>query len=118
MNPRQASSTHTEQLGDEVAVYDAARQRVHALNPTAARVWRQCDGATSPEEMAAALRRDLAVADAEAVVDLTLRHLAHAHLLEAPADRRADRSGWTRRALLHRGVAGSLLPAIYSIAAP
>ena len=99
MYPRQAPSTHTEQLGDEVAVYDAARKRVHALNPTAARVWRQCDGATSPEAMAAALRRDLAVPEAEAVVELTLRHLARAHLLEAPAIGPSDRQGWTRRAL-------------------
>jgi Coenzyme PQQ synthesis protein D (PqqD) len=45
---------------------------VHALNATAARVWQQCDGATSPEVIAAALHRDLAMPEAEAVVDLTL----------------------------------------------
>ena len=48
MYPRQSRTTHTEQLGDEASVYDWARAQVHALNPTAARVWRQCDGATSP----------------------------------------------------------------------
>ena len=48
MYPRQSPTTHTEQLGDEASVYDWARAQVHALNPTAARVWRLCDGATSP----------------------------------------------------------------------
>ena len=58
MYPRQSPTTHTEQLGDEASVYDWARAQVHALNPTAARVWRQCDGATSPEAIAAGLRVD------------------------------------------------------------
>ena len=48
MYPRQSATTHTEQLGDEASVYDWARGQVHALNPTAACVWRQCDGATTP----------------------------------------------------------------------
>ncbi len=117
MYPRQSSTTHTEQLGDEVAVYDRARAQVHALNPTAARVWRQCDGATSPDAMAAALARD-SVPEAEAVVDLTLRELARRHLLESPVDSRADRPARTRRWLLGRGVAVAMLPAIYSIVAP
>ena len=54
--PRRSPTTHTEQLGDEASVYDWARAQVHALNPTAAFVWRQCDGATSPDAIAAALR--------------------------------------------------------------
>ncbi len=118
MHPRRSPTVHTETLGDEVAVYDRARQQVHALNATAGRVWQLCDGATSPEAMAAALRRDLALPEAEAVVTLTLRHLARAHLLEVQGDLPADRRGLTRRALLGRGVAASLLPAIYSIVAP
>jgi hypothetical protein len=48
MYPRQSPTTHTEQLGDEASVYDWARAQVHALNPTAARVWRQCDGCDEP----------------------------------------------------------------------
>ncbi len=117
MYPQQSPTTHTEQLGDEVAVYDRARAQVHALNPTAACVWRQCDGATSPDAMAAALARDR-VPEAEAVVDLTLRELARLHLLESPVDSRADRPARTRRWLLGRGVAAAMLPAVYSIAAP
>ena len=72
MYPRQSPTTHTEQLGDEASVYDWARAQVHALNPTAACVWRQCDGATSPDAIAAALRVEMGVPEADAVVDLTL----------------------------------------------
>ena len=72
MYPRQSPTTHTEQLGDEASVYDWARAQVHALNPTAAFVWRLCDGATSPAAIAAAVQRELDLPEAEAVVDLTL----------------------------------------------
>ena len=112
MYPRQSPTTHTEQLGDEASVYDWARAQVHALNPTAARVWRQCDGATSPEAIAAALRVEMGVPEAEAVVDLTLAQLARLHLLELPDESRGDRPATTRRWLLGRGVAAAMLPAI------
>ena len=118
MYPRQSPTTHTEQLGDEASVYDWARGQVHALNPTAARVWRQCDGATSPDAIAAVLRAEMGIPEAEAVVDLTLTQLARVHLLELPVESRGDRPAPTRRWLLGRGVAAAMLPAIYSIVAP
>ena len=118
MYPRQSPTTHTEQLGDEASVYDWARAQVHALNPTAACVWRQCDGATSPDAIAAALRREMGIPEADAVVDLTLTQLARLHLLELPVESRGDRPATTRRWLLSRGVAAAMLPAIYSIVAP
>ena len=118
MYPRQSPTTHTEQLGEEASVYDWARAQVHALNPTAARVWRQCDGATSPDAIAAALRVEMGIPEAEAVVDLTLAQLARLHLLELPVESRSDRPATTRRWLLGRGVAATMLPAIYSIVAP
>ncbi len=118
MYPRQSPTTHTEQLGDEASVYDWARAQVHALNPTAARVWRQCDGTTSPDAIAAALRVEMGIPEADAVVDLTLRQLARLHLLELPVESRGDRPATTRRWLLGRGVAAAMLPAIYSIVAP
>ena len=118
MYPRQSPTTHTEQLGDEASVYDWARGQVHALNPTAARVWRQCDGATSRDAIAAVLRVEMGIPEADAVVDLTLAHLARLHLLEQPVESRGDRSPPSRRWLIGRGLTAALLPAIYSIAAP
>jgi hypothetical protein len=43
MYPRQSPSTHTEQLGDEVAVYDRARTQVHP----ATRPRRACGGSVT-----------------------------------------------------------------------
>src|SRR4029077_6282892 len=105
MYPRRSPTTHTEQLGDEASVYDWARGEVHALNPTAARVWRQCDGATRREEIAATLRAEMGIPEAEAVVDLTLAHLARVHLLEVPVEAivsTGERSAPTRRWLSGR----------------
>ena len=78
----------------------------------------QCDGATSPEAIAALLRVEMGIPEAEAVVDLTLTQLARLHLLELPVEPRGDRSAPTRRWLLSRGLAAAMLPAIYSIVAP
>jgi Coenzyme PQQ synthesis protein D (PqqD) len=50
--PKRAETVHVEQLGEELCIYDWQRKEVHALNPTAARVWQQCDGQTSPEQIA------------------------------------------------------------------
>ena len=118
MYPRQSVTTHTEQLGDEASVYDWANAQVHALNPTAACVWRLCDGATSPDAIAAVLQREMEIAEAEAVVKLTLTELAHRHLLEVPAESRDDRPAPTRRWLLGRGLKAAMLPAVYTILTP
>ena len=112
MYPRRSRTTHTEQLGDEASVYDWARAHVHALNPTAARVWQLCDGETSAAAIAAALRRDTGIAEADAVVELTLAQLARLHLLEQPVEPRGARPAPTRRWLLGRGLAAAMLPAI------
>ena len=85
---------------------------MHALNPTAARVWQRCDGSTSPGEIAAVLRREMGTPEAEALVALTLEQLARVHLLEVPVESRRDRPVTTRRWLLSRGVAAAMLPAI------
>ncbi len=55
-NPQQSATVHVETLGEEVCLYDWQRKEVHALNPTAALVWQQCDGQTSPEQIVGRLR--------------------------------------------------------------
>ena len=113
--PYRIQSVHVESIDGELCVYDTARQRVHALNHTAAFVWQRCDGRTAPAELAAALSAEASIDDAEAVVQLTLQELAAAQLLAAPIDEVAPVS---RRDLLRRGVAAAAIPAIYSIVAP
>jgi hypothetical protein len=117
MYPRKSSTVHVEALGGELCVYDWQRGRVHALNATAALVWQHCDGVTSPDAIAAVLRQELGAPEAEALVGETLRQLAQAQLLAAPAERSTDPSIPARRVLLHTGVTAALLPLIYTIAA-
>jgi hypothetical protein len=41
-----------EELGDELLVYDLDGDNVHCLTPTAARVWRACDGKIDASDLA------------------------------------------------------------------
>jgi hypothetical protein len=116
--PAQATTVHVEQIGDELCVYDWRRKHVHALNPTAAKVWQLCDGQTSPAQIGAALQFALGVPNAEEVVWLTLAQLERAHLLAEAVVRPSGRRALPRRQFLKLGVAAALLPVIHSIVAP
>jgi hypothetical protein len=108
-------------LPDEVLVYDEARHRAHCLSPTAALVWKQCDGRTT----VAALGRRLAAHPGgrsldRATVELALAELARARLLVEPAVRRADGSRLTRREVLRRAglAAAAAVPLVASVTVP
>src|SRR4051812_1440072 len=111
-NPKRAGTVHVETLGNEVCIYDWQRKEVHALNPTAARVWQQCDGQTSPQQIAATLAAELNVPDAEELVWLTLSKLEKAHLLAEPVIKPAQRRVLPRREFLRLGIAAALLPVV------
>src|SRR5262249_13807665 len=49
----------TQELADEVLVYDMQRHRAHSLNRTAALVWRHCDGNTPVAEIAQRVQQEL-----------------------------------------------------------
>jgi hypothetical protein len=116
--PKRAETVHVEQLGDELCLYDWQRKQVHALNPTAARVWQLCDGCTSPQQIAARLAAELNVAQAEELVWLTLSKLEQAHLLAEAVVKPARRKLLPRREFLKLGIAAAALPLIHSIVAP
>ena len=116
--PRQSRTVHIEPLGDELCVYDWSHQEVHALNPTAARVWRMCDGQTSIEQMAAMLQADWGIPNAEALVAMTLHQLEQARLLAEPVKQPDEQRTLTRREALRLGVTAALLPVVHSIVAP
>ena len=109
-----------EELSGETLVYDRSREKAHCLNPTAALVWRSCDGKTSRGEIAARLRAELDAPADEELVTLALARLAEAKLLEEPSA--ATGSGFTRRQLAGRlGLVGALsllLPVVTTINAP
>jgi len=119
MLPRQSPTTHTEILDDEVCVYEWTRKEVHALNATAARVWRICDGRTSAAEMIERLQPDWSATQAEAIVGLALAEFDQKHLLSARVDAPPDDRQFSRRDLIRRlGLAAATLPVITSIVAP
>jgi coenzyme PQQ synthesis protein D (PqqD) len=123
MNPRaRKDGLVIRELNGELLVYDLERHRAHCLNPTAALVFKQCDGRTSPARMARALRETLDAPADEKWVSFALDRLAKAHLLEGEsalplASRSLSRRDLVRRAGQIAGLA-LLLPAVTSIVAP
>lgn len=119
LRPLRISTAHVEHLGSEVCVYDWKRNEVHALNPIAASVWQECDGHTTPAEIAGRLSGELKTDDAEALVWFALELLKDAHLLEGPVTLPSHQVSVSRRDLIKRlGQAAVLIPAISSIVAP
>jgi len=111
----------TEELGDELLVYDSTNKRAHSLSAPAARVWRACDGNTDVEGLSGALELP------RETVLRALEELEHAELLESYGLQIVDSGsgndkGLTRRQMTIRsakiGTAVAVAPMLYSIAVP
>lgn len=108
-----------QELPDEVLVYDLERHKAHCLNPTAALIWKHCDGRTTISEMVRLLEKSLETSVDEDVVWCALSQLEKDHLL-------GDKVAWpvgmeriSRRTLIRRvGMAAVLLPLVTTIVAP
>jgi Coenzyme PQQ synthesis protein D (PqqD) len=118
-----------QEVGDELIVYDRARDAAHCLNPTAAKVWRYCNGHNSIEDIARYLESELGATRSDSVnweelVCLTLEELEQYRLIEGYSSQQEIQSKMSRRqalktATLVGGFAvGSLLPVVQSIVAP
>lgn len=111
-----------EQLGEELLVYDARHFRAHRLNPTAAWMWRHCDGQRTVAEATQLLSDELRQPVEEELVWLSLESLEKAQLLSAPLQRPSGASADSRRAMIQKlAVAGGmmlLLPAITPLTRP
>ena len=82
MNPHSREEIFiVEEISDETLVYDEDSYRAHYLNPTAAFVWRHCDGQTSIGELAKLLHDEFGIPANEKVVWLALKQLSKANLL-------------------------------------
>jgi hypothetical protein len=115
--PQRRRTAHVETLHGELCIYEWTTNTVHALNPAAARVWEMCDGVTTIEEMAAAIRRDLNAPGATAIVEHALAQFDRAGLLE-PGTFAGVGAVVSRRALLRRIGAAAAIPVVTSIVAP
>lgn len=107
-----------DELPDEVLVYDLDRHKAHCLNRTAAMVWRQCDGKTSPPEIARRLQQELDQPFNEDLVWLALRQLDKIQLLEKPIVLPTQFAGMSRREMVRALGIAAAVPLVTSILAP
>jgi Coenzyme PQQ synthesis protein D (PqqD) len=113
------SRTHNlviRELDDETLVYDKERDEAHCLNRTAALVWQQCDGKTTPVQAAQMLQQQLGIKVDTDVVWLAVNQLKRFHLVES--DTKTPRVSRRDLVLRYAPAAIALLPVILSITSP
>lgn len=112
----------SEQIGDEVVVYDQQRKHASRLNKTVALVWRQCDGNRSVPEIVEHLKKELNEVADENLVLLSLSELDSAHLLQESVNITSQQSRSSRREFVRKvgavGVMSVLLPLITTMSVP
>jgi hypothetical protein len=110
-----------EEVKDEILIYDRENQQASCLNPTAALVWRNCDGKTSAAEIAGKLSQELGSTVDTRLVWYALEQLDKRNLLAAPVQAPKQYGGMTRRDFLTRaGLVGAAvaIPVVISLVAP
>jgi hypothetical protein len=111
IHPRRRDDLEIAEVGDEVVLLDCERLHYRTLNPSAAAVWRRCDGTRSIAEIASELGMP------DEVVVYAVDQLQEAGVLTTPAANSMPRV--TRRDAAKWLVAGLVvLPAVASITAP
>ena len=120
MNPQaRIEDIVVQEVFDELVIYDLKRDKIHNLNPTAAFIWRHCNGQRAPAELAELFQQAFAIPQAQPLVWLTLERLERAHLLEGKLTRSNGHRTLTRREVFKMvGVSIVLLPVVTSMAAP
>jgi len=109
------------ELDNEILIYDTDKDKAHCLNETAALVWKQCDGRTTPVEISRALSHQLGATIDERVVWFALKQLSRDHLLEKELTPPAlFTAGLNRREMVRvLGLAAVVaVPLVTSIVAP
>ncbi len=106
-------------LPEEVLVYDLARDKAHCLNPTAALVWKYCDGDKTVQQIKDAIEKETHTTVDERLVWLALDQLKAFDLVVDEIQRPAILMNVSRRELIRRiGVTAVAIPVIISIVAP
>ncbi|MBC7912340.1 MAG: PqqD family peptide modification chaperone [Pyrinomonadaceae bacterium] len=116
---RRENGIVAQEISDEVLVYDLDTHKAHCLNPTAALVWRKCDGKTSVRNIALLVGQELNASVNDEVVWLAIDQLERRHLIEKrPAQ--LPPPGLSRREVMRRlGLATAVaLPLVTSLMAP
>ena len=113
----------TEELDDELLVYDQDRDVACRLDRTAPLMWRSADGKRTVDDLVEVLRDELGDLADEDLVLVTLDRLEEQGLIESGyAPRDSETARLSRRRFIRRvGVVGSAalaLPVVQSVVAP
>jgi len=120
MNPvARKQSLLVQQVGPELVVLDQKSNRAHRLNPTAAFIWRNCDGTHSIATLSRLFQQEFGTEDPrEEITRLALEELRSLELIESNGED-SKHKGITRRELgVRLAMAAAALPLIVSIAVP
>jgi hypothetical protein len=106
-------------LPEEVLVYDLVSEKAHCLNPTAALVWKYCDGDRTASEIKDAIQKETRTTVDERLIWLALDQLQAFDLIVGEIQRPPILKDMSRRELIRRiGVTAVAIPIIISIVAP
>lgn len=114
----------TREVDGELLIYDLDRDKAHCLNPSAAAIWKLCDGRTTAEEIANSLATQTRTTDDQDVVLIALADFGRSHLLDETGGNETGPYlpktllGMSRREAVKRIGVGASLPIIFSITAP
>jgi hypothetical protein len=110
-----------EEVAGELLIYDVASDRAHCLNPTAAAIWKHCDGSRSTPELASHLFPSLSSREGEQLVTLGIERLRWRRLLDEAGHVQAmdlSKRQLVKRIAMVATAAGILAPLVSSIVAP
>ncbi|RYX85687.1 PqqD family protein [bacterium] len=111
-----------EDMDGELLIYDAKHFCAHRLNPTAAWMWRHCDGKRTVSQATQLLSAELNQPVDEELVWLSLDTLNKAQLLLTSPERPSGAGDESRRAMIQKmAMAGGLmflLPAVTALTKP
>jgi hypothetical protein len=105
----------------ELLIYDRDRDKAHCLNPSAAKVWKYCDGQTTVAEACSSLSREFETPIDENLVWYAIDQFSKDHLLEEEIKPPAFMlAGMNRREMVRAlGLAAVVaVPLVTSILAP
>ena len=107
-----------QETPDEVLVYDLEENKAFCLNPTAAEIWKSCDGTSTVAEIAAGLKDVRSEDSRESIVWLALDQLKEKGLLANEIASKFE--GQTRREVLKKvGLATAIaLPVVAMLSFP
>ncbi len=107
-----------QETAEETLVYDVNTNKAHCLNPTAAFVWKSCNGNNSVADINSLLENEFGTKVHEDLVWLAIDQLNNDNLLVEKVETKI--SGLSRREVIKRiGLATAIaLPIVASLSAP